>query len=906
MTTSFGAGDLTYRVTHRSILSTPVGVDLVYTDYGSFMMLPVSQGYTRLFSDTPNGTSTLTAYFNTPSGIVAVSENSVDCRRTIFSSRVLFEFDDVSVSPGTFSALSIELTIDAGAIDTTDNLCNVRVSVFEPDGTTLITHVNRRRDVRWTDELNAPGVGQITFYATDPLISPDVTLADPNQFVKPVLQGGNIVKIYVAGAPVKAWVMEEFNEIVLGSGEEAERAFQVSGRGIISLLDQAVIYPEYGLKASSSEDRIFNFSSADGVWRDVDEWEVPQGLPWTTDTTYRKGLPAGWPDPDAQWLWDNSPNSYITPLGPAWFRTTFTLTQPTSVVVYATADNAFIAYMDGIPVMSSGGGNVYSWFTRFEWRGVLQPGTHVFGAAVFNTSVPEEMSTTSPAGFIATAYKTDALANQTGVNVFRTHPDNTIVKGGGTTPGWRGSSILQQLVIEAQQRGNVRGIFPIRFGYGVNQDSALQPWDDVQERIFKVGTTDLLDLAVQLSELSFDFDLSPDFILKAWKQRGSDLSDTITLSNTSTLTSFAQKYVESKVKNHALVKFEGGWLEIDSPVSGEIFGRREVGLSLGNSTSVAQTQLEAEMAIRELHNPDTDISLQTSCVMGPQPYRDFNIGDYVRVHNDSYIGINRCASITGSEDTNGIITWDYTFYDEDLVPLAVEVVTITGGDVVPDTSGLYQSQVLSDSPWGFWRLAETGVPLKDSSGNKRDFTSVSASALNAGGPISRAVTFTGTQSLSTTATFKQSIATVEAWVFITAYPTTSRSAVIAMATAAGSSIQDKNLGIDTTGKLYFRVVQGGTTSILTSTFTVPLNTWVHLAGSVGPAGQKMYYNGELVGFDGRITRGNPLDAMKVFVKGGGASHNAGMNCSVAEPAVYFQQLLDSRIESHWLASGLAV
>ncbi len=279
MTVVYGAGDLTYRVVHRSIMSTPVGMDFVYTGFATFPMLPVSQGYTRNFPDAPGGDVTLTAYFNTSGGNVAVLDSSAQCRRTSIDGGTRYEFDDVSVSPGTFSALTVEIVLSNTAFNTTDNLCNVRVSVFEPDGTTLITHVNRRRDVRWTDELNAPGVGQITLYATDPLISPDITLADPNQFVKPVLAGGNIVKIYVAGAPVKAWVMEEFNEIVLGSGEEAERAFQVSGRGIISLLDQAVIYPEYGLKASSSEDRIFNFSSADGVWRDVDAWEVPMETP---------------------------------------------------------------------------------------------------------------------------------------------------------------------------------------------------------------------------------------------------------------------------------------------------------------------------------------------------------------------------------------------------------------------------------------------------------------------------------------------------------------------------------------------------------------------------------------------------------------------------------------------------
>jgi len=86
-----------------------------------------------------------------------------------------------------------------------------------------------------------------------------------------------------------------------------------------------------------------------------------------------------------------------------------------------------------------------------------------------------------------------------------------------------------------------------------------------------------------------------------------------------------------KLRNQALLKFDGGWMELFSAASKDAYGRREVGIALGNSTSTDQTTLAGTAIVQEVARPESTIPLSYTCVTGPQPYTDFFLGDSITV-----------------------------------------------------------------------------------------------------------------------------------------------------------------------------------------------------------------------------------------------------------------------------------
>lgn len=769
--------------------------------------------------------------------------------------------------------------------------CYVLVQVYEEDATTLIANVPRRRNVQWLDELNGPGSAQFEIHLDDQLL-----LDHPG-----ILDQFNVVKYSLNGDPIKAWIIEDVNPVPVG--ESSDQWIRVSGRGASSVLEAAVVYPEYGLREYVTEDRSFNFANKDGVWRNPADWVTPVGVRWNLSTS-RPNRPSTWPDPLAYWLWSTNPDAN-SPAGRNWFRSSFTLTALTPAIIYATADNQFVLYLDGVVVLSSGT-STGAFNKRYEARVTLAAGAHTIAARVTNLSsgvAPGD----NPAGFICSIFRTNTAGDPTDDNILRSTTATFTVKAYGAEPGWNGAAILQQLVVEAQDR-EVAAVKPITFSYTNVVDSAGNAWDDIQARVVKVGTTDLADLATQLIELTFDMDVDPQFVMHAWKRRGTDLRNSIRIMPNRDALSAAGSIRAGKLRNQAIIKFDGGWMELFSATSKELYGRREVGISLGTSASTDQTALAGTATLQEVAHPEQTIPLSYTCLSGPQPYLDFNLGDTITVP-DTYSGMvpGRLMSITGSEDEN-VVKWDLDFYpvtDDDDIDT---VVVATGGTFL-DPSNLYRSEVLSDSPWAYWRLKQTSGSFLDESGHKRNLAVTGTPTRNQPGPIDKGVEFSeaATQYGATASSvlYKSGIASLEAWVNVEVRPTSNRCTIVGMSTSFGGSPHDKELGINTNGTVFFYVSFNGN-QYLTSTTVLALNTWYHIVGTVGAKGMKLYINGVLHKTSAGVTSSYKAAGQRVFVRGGGSSHDARARVLIAEPAVYFQQLLDSRVLSHYTAAGYTV
>lgn len=767
----------------------------------------------------------------------------------------------------------------------------INVSVYKPDATTLIANIPKKRGAKFQNEINAPGSASFDLPLDNFLVNDHPDLLD--YF--------NVVKFKLNGIVVKSWIVEGIDITRVGQGGPADRWVTLSGRGPECGLEVAVVYPENGLRGDSPEDRLYNFTSADGAWLNPPDWATPVGVAWSADTApVRAGNPKAWAsvDPDAQWLWSVDPTSTPIPPGPNWFRATITLTDVTNVIVYASADNRFVGYMDGELI-------VYD-YDNFAWTRVQQhtmtlgPGNHTFSVRAVNA---ELVSATNTAGFIGSIWQAAADGTKTNTNIWRSTPSSMTVKAYGAAPGWSGAAILIQSVQEAQDRG-VTALEPVTFDFTGATDSDGNTWDDIQDRVVSVST-DLSDLATQVVELSLDMEIDGNFVMHAWKKRGTDLSSTLALRPTRDLTSATSTSDASRIRNQALLKYDGGWMEMFSAVSKSLYGRREVGLSVGTANSTDQTKLAGEAALRESVSPETTIPVAYTSTTGPQPFSDYNLGDTLMVP-DRVQGMTkgRVMSITGAQTSDAaMIDWDIDFYPDTDDSAITTTVIATGGNY--NSSGdLYEHEVLSDSPWAYWRQQEaSGTTLADMSGFQRPLTLVGSPGptLAQAGPFDKAVAYDLTVGqyavTGVGVTYDDSDTTLEAWVYITQLPT-DKSNVIGMAAAyGGTTNHDKELGIGSTGHFYFRVFNGAE-QLLVSTATLSLNTWYHIVGSVGAAGQRVYLNGALDNHSDAVKTSDTTAGKRVFIRGGASGYNNTDRVVIAEPAVYFDQLTDTRVKVH--------
>lgn len=118
---------------------------------------------------------------------------------------------------------------------------------------TFVDILPRTRERKWLDQLSAPGSGSFDIHVDDEKIAADPTLLDY----------GNIVRCLLDGVERFAWVIETKQRSIVSPEEKGGEWITVSGRGVLSIMEEAVIYPSGGL-ADPSTDRPFE-SHTSGV-----------------------------------------------------------------------------------------------------------------------------------------------------------------------------------------------------------------------------------------------------------------------------------------------------------------------------------------------------------------------------------------------------------------------------------------------------------------------------------------------------------------------------------------------------------------------------------------------------------------------------------------------------------------
>lgn len=102
--------------------------------------------------------------------------------------------------------------------------------------------------------------------------------------------------------------------------------------------------------------------------------------------------------------------------------------------------------------------------------------------------------------------------------------------------------------------------------------------------------------------------------------------------------------------NVALVTADGQCFEVTHPSSSA--GRKEISLDFGDA-SVTSARFWARKYLDEVHNARAGVSIELIPEIGPQPYRDFGIGDNISVLGEQH----RVVAIGFHVDARSIIEW---------------------------------------------------------------------------------------------------------------------------------------------------------------------------------------------------------------------------------------------------------
>jgi hypothetical protein len=257
-------------------------------------------------------------------------------------------------------------------------------------------------DERFQDVFSGVGVGQMNI---DPgLASIPDTLATyaVNQHIRCLIDG----------TAVFVWRIEAPDGPTISKTEELGMFVTLQGRGWIASLDRAVTYPAAGVNVKPSPDnRIFSFASpdypneADGWVAATEQSQVSVIDPdrYTFDSAgVQAATPIGFPTSSAFWIWVDATDDE----GTGYFRRTYTQAATQNVGIYATADNFYTLYLDGVPIMQDLT-NPACWREYRPLEMVLSAGEHVFAAKV------ENLPLTGPVALVTNKELTSNVATLT-------------------------------------------------------------------------------------------------------------------------------------------------------------------------------------------------------------------------------------------------------------------------------------------------------------------------------------------------------------------------------------------------------------------------------------------------------------------------------------------------------------
>ena len=530
----------------------------------------------------------------------------------------------------------------------------VKARVLNSAGT-FIAHLPHAQGLRWLDEFNSAGGGSIDTHRYD-----DFETAHPG-----VWAAGNQIIVSVGNVDVFRVVLDA--EPGYRIDETGSRVDTWSGTGALGILNSGMIFPEYGWRPEALDQRSFDYGSnpAIGGWLVASEWKTPVGVPvrqswrWTFK---KRHLPKGWPEKHAQWIWWKNPDSTNVADEVCYFRSAFTLATAARVKFWVCGDDTLEFQVDGEVRITQGQGN---WRKASTIVLYLAAGTHYVAAKVANS--PSTDGQQNRSGFLCAIGRINSNRVVTAW-LRRSNPSTwTVRRQLSGAPGWYPAQIVKRLVDEQKSR-SCAGHSPITFGFSTTVDSSGVAWTGRQELALTVGTLGL-EWLQRLVETGLDVAMTPALKLNLWKKRGSDRSSTVRLDQGTARPLDEAAPQPPGIRNTLYARSRTGWVGRTNAASIAASGIRETMVTLGSSRSSAQTGTTLGALLPDLANPPQTIEVKVSGATGVyQPYRDFNVGDWVgyRAAGAATWARHRVMSIAGEVSPAGPPVWSIKLYEDPL------------------------------------------------------------------------------------------------------------------------------------------------------------------------------------------------------------------------------------------------
>lgn len=387
----------------------------------------------------------------------------------------------------------------------------------------------------WQDNLSQPGVGRLTVQNTDPVLAS--------------VAFGDLVTFSIDGSAAFTFVVESMVVRAVAAGEEHDQTTEVSGRGALAQLAKAVVYLERNRADwyPYADERTFSFAS---IFYEMDDaWVTPisLGIQGETQVGWQgedgTDAPHGWPARGAHFLWAPGSGEDSAAIGTCYFRGVAVYSEDRNTQVFATADEFFRFYIDGIPMLAeeaSMGGWRKTYSTQVAIKGIPGGGAglagHIFAFRAQNVSIGSPGDAANAAMVIMAQHDLDPASGLVGDVVFLTNDDPTmwwVLPYPAEPPGWTVGAVMLQLLNES-------GFDAAWFGRGVpmsftptftkTHDSAGAAWPVQTDITVKVGE-DYLSVFMMLAASLCDLAVSPDGSeLHAWLYgtRGSAAALTLT------------------------------------------------------------------------------------------------------------------------------------------------------------------------------------------------------------------------------------------------------------------------------------------------------------------------------------------------------------------------------------------
>lgn len=217
----------------------------------------------------------------------------------------------------------------------------------------------------------------------------------------------------------------------------------------------------------------------------------------------------------------------------------------------------------------------------------------------------------------------------------------------------------------------------------------------------------------------------------------------------------------------------------------------------------------------------------------------------------------------------------------------------------------YQSEVLADTPLGYWHLDETsGTTITDSSGNAHNgtITTVSSAAGRVGTALSVINSRSNGVTVANASWINVTQFSVECWIYPTNTTSATRCIVMRADDVQSASGQGWQLSYDESSKkITFTVLSGS--SVLTCAGTanaMQLNNWYHLVGTSDAATMRLYVNGVEVANAASAACNTPATPLTFGMPGVASARYLGGR--IDEVAFYSGALSATRVAAHYNAT----